>query len=162
MTTFNTNNGLGGTQQNMTTTFKTLVDILATTGALKRIFLQEAFVGPGDVPNTTDCEIVWDISKVTAEGTATTVTPNPNTDFETGTQVGCSGTSKANHTAEPTITSNSSRVRRAMNQRSSMRWVALRDSDILIAPGVAAAGWALRALSSTYASKLNGELVFGE
>ena len=162
MTTWNANNLLGGTQQNMTTTFKTLVNVYATSGALQRTYVSEVSIGASDVPNATDCPVIFDLSLMTAEGTATTVTPNANTVLETGTMAGCRATSKANHTAEPTITSNSSRLAKAMNQRATYRWVAISDDSRIIGPAVASNGWALRAKSTNYASTLLGEIVFQE
>lgn len=162
MTIFNTNNSLGGTAQVMTTSFKTLINAYATTGALRRTYIEEVAIAAQNVPDTTDCSIVFDLSLMTADGTATTVTPLPNTGLETGTQSGCLSTSKANHTVEPTITANSNRLARAMNQRGSYRWVALSEAKRIIGPAVANSGWALRAKSTNYASTMLGEIVFEE
>lgn len=162
MTSFITSNQLGGTEQVMTTTYKTLVNVYATTGQLRRSYIYAASVSVDGTLNGTNCQVKMDLSAMTAEGTATTVTPNPNTILETGTQSGALSTSKANHTAEPTVTSNSSRLSRAFNQQGFVNWAALMDSDQIIGPAVAANGWVVRAQSLTYASTLVGEIRFME
>jgi hypothetical protein len=162
MTSFITSNQLGGTEQNLTTTYKTLVNVYATTGQLRRTYVYSIHAGVDGTLNATNCQVKIDVSAMTAEGTATTVTPNPNTILETGTESGALSTSKANHTGEPTVTSNSSRLSRAFNQQGFVNWVALMDSDQIIGPAVAANGWVLRALSLTYASTVVGEIRFLE
>lgn len=160
---WNTNNLMGGTQQNLATTFKTLVAVFVTTGALRRIILVSYRFGTTDVPNATDCPCIADLSKMTADGTGTAVTPRPRADgLETGTQAPALTTSKANYTAEPTVTAASSHDTWAGNQRSSVFWGALDDDDKIVVPAVAAAGLVLRARSPTYASTGLGQLGFRE
>src|SRR5258705_3287204 len=50
-------------------TSKTMLQLAAATATLRRAFLYEWTVGPGSVPNATDCELVWSIIKQTTAGT---------------------------------------------------------------------------------------------
>jgi hypothetical protein len=165
-TSFITNNTIGGTLQNISTAFTattgSIVAVVATSGALQRTYIYSVFLGSNNVPNSTDCAIQMDLSLQTATGTATTVTPNPSHVLETGTEAGCRATSYANYTAAPTVTSNSSRLARAFNQRGFKEWVAIDDSDVIVGAAVAASGWVLRALSPDYASTVVGEIRFRE
>jgi len=162
-TTWNTNNTIGGTQQNLSTSYKTLVNVYATTGALQRTYVSSLHVGANAAPNSTDCPIQVDVSLMTAEGTATTLTPLAmNATLETGTIAGPRSTSKGNHTAEPTVTSNSTRLARAFNQRGYLYWVAMDDQHMIVGPAVANNGWVLRAQSPNYASTCVGEIQFQE
>jgi hypothetical protein len=65
-------NVLGGTQQNLSSAYKTIVAIFAATGAttLRRGWVFEFEIGADNVPNATDTPINWDISVQTADGTA--------------------------------------------------------------------------------------------
>src|ERR1019366_7659036 len=92
-----------GTPQNMTTTHKTQLSITAATaGPVTRGKLVDIHVGPAGAPNSTDCSIIWDVSRITTVGTNTATTPVP-VDYggAAAQSVGC-----ACHTAEPTYTAN--------------------------------------------------------
>jgi hypothetical protein len=79
MALYSTNNRLAGSQQNLSSSYKTIIAMTAATGAatLKRGWIYEAEVGADGAPNATDCAIVWDWSRQTAAGTSTAATPNP-------------------------------------------------------------------------------------
>lgn len=159
MALYNTNNLLGGTQQNLSTSFKSIVIAKAATATLRRAFIYEIAFGADGTPNATDCAIVWDLSKQTADGTATAATPIPldAADAAAGT------VSAANATAEGTITATSAAFDLAANQRASYRWVvAPGGPGEIVIPATNLAGYALRAKSSTYASTVVGELKFRE
>lgn len=150
MALYSTNNRLAGTQQNLTSTFKTIVALTAATGAatLKRGWIYEVEVGADGAPNSTDCAIVWDWSRQTAAGTSTSATPNPLDTADTAAGLVAS----VNFTAEGTITAASSLMSLALNQRNSQRWIARDEKSALIIPATNLAGIAARALSPTYAS----------
>ena len=160
------NNKLGGTQQSVSATAITMLDQLATSGAIKRTIIEEIGACINAAPNlTTDCQIIIEMLLATAAGTATQTNPNPVQVFETGTQVACAATCHQNHTAEPTYTAGSQRLYRAFNQRSSFRWAPLSDDHRPIGPGVAASGWGIRftqPTASAYLSTMAAECIFSE
>lgn len=145
-------NRLAGTQQALTTTFKTLSAVWAVTATLSRGRACGLNVGADAAPNATDCQIVYDVSRQTADGTATSVTPLPLNPADVASRMAA----KANYTAEGTITATSSVWRRALNQRASLQWVAQDESAMLTWPATNLAGIALRALSPTYAAAALG------
>lgn len=146
---------------NVASTLKTFLDVQATTGQLRRGALYEYTVAASDVPNGTDCPIVGDMSRMTAEGTAVTMTINPNVPLDTGTISGALSTSKGNHTGEPTITAQSQLDYVSFNQRATWRWVSVQGGELWY-PGVAASGLALRLRSPNYASTVTVSFKFTE
>lgn len=149
-------------QTNCPTSFTTnseVTSIAAATATLRRAFLYEFDIGASAVPNATDCEIVWDLSAVTAAGTPVvmTVTSLDQADAATGTVGG------GNHSAQPTITAQSSRFTLAANQRASYRWVvAPGGPGEIVVPATNLAGYVMRSKSSTYASTRICTMLFRE
>jgi hypothetical protein len=160
MALYSINNRLAGSQQNLTSTFKTIVALTAATGAatLKRGWIYEWEVGADGAPNSTDCAIVYDWSRQTAAGTSTSATPNPLDSADSA--AGLVGS--VNFTAEGTITAASSLMSVALNQRNSQRWIARDEKSALIVPATNLAGIAARALSPTYASTVVVTEMFAE
>lgn len=160
MALYSINNRLAGTQQNLTTTFKTIMSLTAATGAatLKRGWIYEWEVGADGAPNATDCAIVYDWSRQTAAGTSTSATPNPLDSADTAAGLVCT----VNFTAEGTITAASSLASIALNQRNSQRWIARDEKSAMIIPATNLAGIAARALSPTYASTVVVTEMFAE
>lgn len=152
MARYAASNLLGGTQQNLSSTAKTIVVITAATGAttLRRGWIDEVFVGADGNANSTDTQVEWDWVVQTAAGTATAITPNPTPD---GADAAALLTYAANATAEGTITANSGLLAFPTNQRQSQR-VQYADFRLtpLIIPAVNVKGIAARAKSPTYAS----------
>lgn len=130
-------NLLGGTQQAMTTSFKTLAAILAQTSGLRRFKVVEFIFGTDGT--AADNAMVCDVSRMTADGTATSITMN-KLDPADGTP---SAIATANHTVEGTVTANSRVEGWAFNQRATQRWVAFPGKE-LIAPATNAAGFVFR------------------
>lgn len=158
MALYSANNRLAGTQQALTTTFKTQMSLTAATATLRRAWIYEWEVGADGAPNATDCAIVYDWSRQTAAGTSTSATPNPLDSADTA-----AGTvATVNFTAEGTITAASSLMSVALNQRNSQRWIARDEKSALIIPATNAAGIAARALSPTYASTVVVTEMFAE
>lgn len=154
MALYSVNNGTGfasaGTQQAFTTTFKSLLTLTAeTTNTVVRGFIYEINVGPSGVPSATDCSISWDLSAVTATGTASAVTM-------TATQLdGADATPRivadANATVEPTYTANSSRWALGGNQRASYQWQCNPGGPgEIVIPATDEAGYGVRGLSTNY------------
>ncbi|MFC3071481.1 hypothetical protein ACFOHH_04400, partial [Shinella pollutisoli] len=87
-------NLLGGTQQAMTTTFKTLLALAADDGtALRRIAVHDFVLGTDGTP--ADQAMTYDVSRITALGTGTSITPT-KLDPADGAFLGAA---LANHTA---------------------------------------------------------------
>lgn len=154
MPAYGTGNGLAGTDQNMTSSFQTLLALTAQTSGLRRGCLQELTIGANGPPNATDCSIEFDVSRQTAAGTSTAATPNPlNPADPPATTVGA-----VDFTAEGTITAASALINGAMNQRATFRWVASPGSE-LFWPATNLAGLAVRAKSATYASTMRAHAI---
>lgn len=145
MANYSTNNRLAGTQQNLTTTFKTLMALTAQTTGLRRFRIYELDFGADGTP--ADNALVLDVSRQTAAGTSTAATPNL---LDPGDPAAAT-VGAVNFTAEGTITAASSLLSVELNQRTTYRWVAAPGSE-LVAPATNLAGFAIRALSPVYAS----------
>src|SRR5262245_46479467 len=102
MALYSMNNTQAGSQQNLSSSYKTLVSLTAATGAatLKRGWIYEWEVGLDGAPNSTDCAVVWDWSRQTNLGTGTSNTPSPLDLADTAAGL----VSTVNYTGEPTIT----------------------------------------------------------
>jgi len=145
-------NTLAGTEQSLTSSFKTLIGINAATGAttLRRGWIDEIFVGADGSLNATNCQILWDWSKMTAAGTGTSATPtSPEAD------AAALLTYTVNYTAEPTVTAASTLLAFPTNQQQSQRWFANQSpnqTQPLVIPATNLAGIVGRAKSPTYVS----------
>src|ERR1700745_3664724 len=94
-------NDLGGSQKAVSGSYKTLVSMFATTGALRRGKIYDILIGTNGTP--ADNYLEWDVSRMTADGTGTAITPNALDPADAAAL----GTSKANYTVEPTVTASS-------------------------------------------------------
>lgn len=148
MAIYSVNNRLAGTQQNISTTFKTIVGLSAATASLRRGRLWRMAFGADGAPNATDCQIVYDIARMTAAGTSTVATPTA----PDGTAVAADAVANVNYTVEPTVTATSTLKAFSLNQRASQIWTAFDKDDTLVWPATNLAGLVARALSPTYAS----------
>lgn len=156
---------LTANRQNLSTTFKTQIAVHATTSNLRRFSVASFSLGAADVPNVVDCAIEWELARMTADGTpGATFSTGFMEGLETGTQLIPAATMKIGYTAEPTVTASSQfgDACGAMNQRGFFRWVAIDKDAEPKAPAVANNGIVLRALSTSYASKLACGLNFRE
>lgn len=154
MANFSVSNILGGTQQAVAAANKTLVAAFCSA-TVKRGKVYDVLVGTNGTP--ADNAVVWDISRMTVDGTGTAITPT----ILDPADAAASATSKANYTAEPTVTANSSLFYVGVNQRASYRWVAAPGSE-LVWPATAAAGLVLRVSSPGYTGTATGEMLFQE
>lgn len=163
MAYFSVPNVLGGTQQNLSSTFKSLCVAYGTTGALCRGKIMELGVGMVGAPNATDCNVEFDVSPMTAVGSiaGTAATPQPR-DTGGGANFVALSTAKINITTEPTVTASASVWYRVMNQRGSYQWVARDEYAGLAWAATAGVGLVLRARSATFADKTAGEIDFLE
>jgi hypothetical protein len=145
-----------GSEQSLTSSFKTLLGINAATGAttLRRGWLTEFTIGQDAAPSTTDGPVVYSIDTMTAAGTGSALTPSTDDSDAAALLV-----YTANYTAEPTVTANSNQWAMPLNQRQSWR-VQFRDNiSSIIVPAVNLKGPVVRAKSPT-ASAYSGTAVF--
>ena len=150
--------GSGGTQQNLTTTYKTQVAITAATGAttLRRAWIYEASFGTDTAP--ADNVITYKLDRQnTGLGTATTVVPAPLDASDAAALI----TARANHTAEPTIISATQLLEMPLNQRASFTWYAAPNSELVV-PAIDLTGIGLRAKSPAYTSTVMTGIKFLE
>jgi len=142
MARYAVSNTLGGTQQAISTAYKSLVILTAATATLTSAKVFEFGLGTNGTPAENALE--WIVERQTAAGTATAITPNAlNSVNRAAGTVGA-----ANATAEGTITANSALFYKGIHQRASYRWVASPDSELII-PATNLAGFAFRAKSPT-------------
>lgn len=138
-------NRMAGSQQALTTSFKTITHIHAATATLRRHAIDEILVGADAAPNATDCPISWNAMRSTAAGTGSAATPTQADPADAASDA----VGTVNYTADPTHTANSQIWSIALNQRASQRWVA-KDGQELVIPATNLAGIGVRALSPTY------------
>jgi hypothetical protein len=106
-------------------------NITAPASSMRRVRLYEANFGSEDAP--ADNAFLWQLQRCTTVGTRTSFTPvilDP-------ADAACAFTAGENHTVEPTYTAGAILLHWPMNQRASLRWIAVdRDSELVI-PAVA-------------------------
>lgn len=153
---YHVDNGLAGTQQAMASTYKSVLEGLAQTTGLRRLKIFGFNIGPSGLPSSTDCDLVWDISRCTATGTGTTITPVA---IDPADGVAHS-VWEANTTIEGTVTATSSLKYGAMNQRATFSWQTNDASQMLIGPATNNAGFVMRAKSSTMITTVGASIEF--
>ena len=134
-------------QQNLTTTYKTLLDLTAATGAttLRRGWIYDIMVGVDGTP--ADNVVNWKVDRQTSTGTRTSHTPTG----VDGGDAACLLTGGVNTTIEAIVTDQTGLVQLGVNQRASYRWVAYPGGELIVpATNVAAIG--IRAKSPAYTS----------
>jgi len=147
MARYHTDNRLAGSQQNLTTTYKTMLTLYGVTATLCRGRAVAIAIGADGAPNATDCQIVYAVQRQsTSGGTRTAGTPNPIVPADVASRSG----NGLNYTAEGTYSLPI--WSRVLNQRASMQWVAQDTDAMLLWPATADVGLAFMALSPTYAS----------
>lgn len=156
MANYSISNTLAGSEQNVTTSYKTLTAVtsLSATQA-RRGQIYDIMVGTDGTP--ADNAMIYDISRQTAAGTSTAATPVPLNPADAAMLGG--GT--VNYTAEGTVTAASSVWSIAVNQRASYRWVAAPGSE-LVYPATNLNGFALRAKSPGYTGTAVGTILVTE
>lgn len=153
---YHVDNRQAGTQQNLTTTYKTLLSLVGVTATLCRGRAVALQVGADGAPNATDCQIIYTVQRQTAAGTATAATPNPLVPGDVASRTGAA----VNYTADGIYTLPI--WTRALNQRASMQWAAQDTDAMLLWPATNAVGLALLALSPTYAAPALGGIEYDD
>jgi hypothetical protein len=125
---YSVGNGFGGTQQSMTTTYKTLAALTAATGAttLRRGFIYDIMVGADGTP--ADNAMTFKVDRQTTVGTGTSATPAPLDPGDAAALL----VATVNHTSEPTVTASTQLIEMGMNQRASYRWVAAPGGELVV------------------------------
>ena len=151
MANYSVNNSLGGTAQNLSTSYKTIITSTSSSATqARRGQIYDVMLGTDGTP--ADNAVVWDISRQTVAGTITAVTAVPLNPADAAYL----GLAAANATIEGTITATSSVLNLGVNQRASYRWVAAPGGE-LVYPATTANGFALRAKSPAYTSTVTGQ-----
>src|SRR5271155_3307337 len=72
-------NGMAGSLQSLSSTYITLIRLIAASSGTKRFAIFEIDGGQESAPNSTDCAVVFDLGYCSAVGAGTTsaVTPQP-------------------------------------------------------------------------------------
>lgn len=153
---YHVSNFMGGTQQNLSSTLKTITSVgaLSTTQA-RRGQVYDMTLGAADVPNATDCAINYTALRTSTTGTSTGVTPSP---IDGAGQISL-GQGSVNHTIEPTTGVHLLSI--SLNQRASQRWVAAPGSE-LVYPATTLNGVSVLAKSTNYASITVISMLFTE
>lgn len=153
MAGYASSNSLGGTQQAISTSYKTLLRIAASSGtSLQRGKIEEFVFGTDGTP--ADAAMSADVSRCTAAGTETSVTP-VKLDAGDGVFLGTAG---ANSTVEPTVTAASRLMGWGFNQRATMRWVAAPGQQ-LVYPATDANGFVFRLKSPAYTGTATADVI---
>jgi hypothetical protein len=150
-------NGNAGTQQSLSTSYKTQLDITAATGAttLRRAWIYDLMFGADGTP--ADNVIVWKADRQTSTGTRTSVTPPPLDAADAAALITCG----ANTTVEGIVTAATQLIEIAVNQRASYRWVAAPGGELVV-PAVNVTGIGIRAKSPAYTGTVTATVHFIE
>jgi hypothetical protein len=154
MANYGINNSLAGTQQAVSSSYKSLLT-LVSSATVRRIKVYDILIGTNGTP--ADNYMEWDVSRQTAAATGTSVTPTA-LDPADGAAL---STCLANCTVEGTVTAASSVFYVGVNQRASYRWVAAPGSE-LVGPAISAAGFAGRVKSGGYTGTATMDILFQE
>src|SRR5271170_2258677 len=77
MAGYTVNNGMGGPLQANTTSYLTLVRLIAASSNPKRFAVFEIDGGQESAPNATDCPVIFDLAYCSAVGAGTTTAATP-------------------------------------------------------------------------------------
>ena len=153
---YHVSNGMGGTMQNLTSSFKTITMVAAlNTTQARRGQVYDISFGANDPPNATDNSIQYTTLRVSSTGTSTGVTPSP---LDGAGQI-MLGQGSVNATIEPTTGVHLLAI--ALNQRASQRWVAAPGSE-LVYPATTANGIGTLAKASSYNSTVTVSMLVTE
>jgi hypothetical protein len=148
------------TLQQLTTSAKTQLALLAQSATLRRGRVKEMTFGPFDNPIATDCNIIYAVFKQDLnDGTAGAPDPTPSYTpaIEGGTPPVSGALARGNYTAEPTMLATDviGIFSIAMNQHSSFQWYAPEENSMEWA-AVANKGFAFRARGASATINASG------
>ncbi len=124
---FNVASDFAGTLQALSTAYKSQMAGYAQTASLRRGALREITVGPVSNPATQDCNIIYTVQRITADGGTSTGTPVPIyvPAIEAGTPPAAGSLWKSNYSSESTY---ANRLwSKFLNQHSGFIWYAPDD-----------------------------------
>lgn len=152
-------------QVTMTTSFRTagLQYTNITAAQIRRSQIYEYEFGQYGGLASTDCQVLWDVSRFSATAilTATAVVPNllDGADTSPNTLYYNNNTGELSYTV---VNFGLSLKQWAINQRGSYRWRALDDGDNIVIAATAGQGVGIRAQSTNYQGSVVGNLSFIE
>lgn len=147
MARYSVTNLHAGTQQNLSSSYKTLLSLTAATGAttLRKGWIYDVLLGADGTP--ADNSITYKVDRQTTVGTGTATAGNP---LDGGDAAGLL-VETVNNTIEPTVTASTQFIELAVNQRASYRWVAAPGGELVV-PATDVTGIGVRAKSAAYTS----------
>jgi hypothetical protein len=156
MASYTVNNRMGGTQQNIGTTAKTVLTVTSQTTGIRRGKIYEVNCGADGVP--ADNPLIYDIIRCTSIGSGGTNIVPPALDGADGLAV---MVATGNQTGEPGVTATAVMLTIPLNQRATYRWVAAPGMEFVV-PATNANGFAFRASSTIYASTVVFDVMWQE
>ena len=146
-----------GTQQAMSTAYKTLASLTALTGAttLRRGWIYDVMVGADGTP--ADNQITYKIDVQTDVGTGTAAVGSPLDPSDAAGLL----VETVNNTIEPTVPAAKQMFELSVNQRASYRWVAAPGGELVV-PATTVNGLGLRAKSAAYTGTVSGNMHYWE
>ena len=149
--------GNAGSQQVMTTTYKTVLSLTAVTGAttLRKAWIYDVLFGADGTP--ADNAMSYVVNRQTTVGTGTSGTGAPMDSGDAASLI----TATCNNTIEPTITSATQLIEIGVNQRASYRWVAAPGGELVV-PATTTNGLGFRAKSPAYTGTVMATLHWWE
>lgn len=156
-------------QQALTTTYKTIVAVMASTGAtgpgiaVRRGKIYDLVMGCNATP-PADNTIEWAVDAVTAGSTFiyAGIVSSLSTPQLDSADANMASFAIVNSTAENfTVTTGVPKYYDGRNQRATFRWVANPGSE-LVWPAVSSAGYVLRARSGAFTGTVTAALYFTE
>ncbi len=151
--------GVPGFQATMSSGYKSSISQWQSATP-RRTKWYEIVAGAVQNPVATDTQIQLDVSRfTTTTGLAgTAFTPNATDPADAA----CQAVVSINLTTEVVVTSNSSVMNFGLNQRGTTRWIAAQESQFLIIPATAQAGFNCRQLSANYNTSVATQVTFLE
>lgn len=126
-----------------------------TSSTLLRPRIYDIIFGQGGT--ASDNQLEYLLSRYTAVGTGTSVTPQSLDPDE----VAANSSALEDHTAEPTYTAGANLLRVVTNTRAAQRWVAVPGGELLV-PATVNAGIGVQPIHGTYTGEATVTMHFEE
>lgn len=128
-----------GNQATVSSAFKTALTVVASTSTRGALY----FFNLGTTGTAADGVLEWRISRFTAAGTTTAVTPVALDPGDPAALL----TSGSNASGEPTYTAGTSVFDQGLNQRATYTWIAVPGGELIV-PATASNGLGVAVLST--------------
>jgi hypothetical protein len=154
---------INANQGTVITTAKGSMALWSPSGALRRLKIYEFDVGATAAPNTNDCNITIDLSRMvgTTSVAGSAYVPN-TTDPADGAADATSLVNITTELAGALISTPLPEYHNGMNQRNTIRWVAAQESQFLIAAATALWGHYMTVLSPNYGGSISTNVYYLE